>query len=741
MPPTRAFPPSLSNYSGSSDTVDATDSDDDFATVDEDDDFEWNMRVWQGQAQETQITETAHVRLRWLIRQLSSSLSSSAGAGICDEAAMESSIGSVRSSNSKENDRCGSESIVDKILFQLFGKEVTHAILAAGVPNASGTSSAEHWTHLLTLFDLRRFANKLEETVGMDDALPLLLKSMKVEQQWQKELCADVHEYWNHQIYGDGKNGSINDNLSHNTVPKTWYDLFVLPYNDAAYRILSLFYGIHDEVDSSDSIEQSSVQQAQPTTSSSTTSSTMTRIKTIETPQTKIIQQTPKPTPIKIQNYLLYQASYALQCLQHLVLPSLRNHHQSILKNQLPNQQRLLNEWEVRYHKAFEEWDEYCMNVLGVESDVLPLFPLEIEKKKRNDDVGNERKKECEKECVGGDRGDSVDDAMSGALRDYSKEVENCVIGPMREEFQKLSERFVQSLCNRVVPLSEKGDVRCYGKDIAKAIVYYREFATFVASQRWEPVQQNSSQQCHRVDEMVKSCEMLPTLYHFVTTSVIKKGEDDDTSNIDDDFSPLLFMFTKNPMIRVNLVSDLQLLQSFLSTRKKELSFSPSSHHAHSAYGGGRAIIEAIDMAWAQHCIAQRSSSSSQLSSSNTTELLCLEGISLEEVTKFHAATHNVLLQIVGDGAQAKRLRLLADAVGFPNPNINDCGRFHQLCQQAAHLAWYMTLCHDQREACHQAVQRGLVAIGLAEEELRRMERRIEWIREGLGSVLSTELD
>ena len=89
----------------------------------------------------------------------------------------------------------------------------------------------------------------------------------------------------------------------------------------------------------------------------------------------------------------------------------------------------------------------------------------------------------------------------------------------------------------------------------------------------------------------------------------------------------LISEFTQSPSTRVKLVSDLQQLNAFLTSRKRELS---------SRVGSGRDVIEVIVIALLLHLLV--------------TTLVMLHR------TTWHStvAVQNVLEQIVGDGVQAR---------------------------------------------------------------------------------------
>lgn len=102
----------------------------------------------------------------------------------------------------------------------------------------------------------------------------------------------------------------------------------------------------------------------------------------------------------------------------------------------------------------------------------------------------------------------------------------------MRGELKCFSEQLLQSLASD----NDEGDCvkKCYGKDTESAIVYYRQFTTFLA------VAAGSSGNDAGID-----------------------GDDELRTNA---------RFTTCPSTRANLVSDIQQIEAFLSSRKRELS-------------------------------------------------------------------------------------------------------------------------------------------------------------------------
>eukprot|EP00984_Skeletonema_dohrnii_P016484 scaffold7345_cov137-Skeletonema_dohrnii-CCMP3373.AAC.2 len=375
----------------------------------------------------------------------------------------------------------------------------------------------------------------------------------------------------------------------------SWHEVIVIPSNDAAYTILQ----IYDKETSKQHIRQ----------------------------------------------YLNYRAIRTMEQVKYFTLP-FQKRQLLQLKEYNCKQQKLLTELERCYNDAFEKMDDYCMNILGVESDTLPLFP----------------------ELLTAAGVDGGYDAVAKVMDDYSDQVARHVRTIMMDELNKISIRFLTFL----------GD---NGKAISTAIEYYLQFTDFLSSAKWRDGQESTNHAKHEV--------MMSTLKQFVTSSS----------------DALTTEFTHSPSTRVMLVSDLQQLNSFLISRKFELS---------SRVGTGRDVMEAIDLAWTQHCITTASSKPS-----------CnLIDITVEDISQYSAAVQNVLAQIVGDGMHAKRLRLLADALGCEK--TEEAFRFNLLCRRAASLAYQMSLYQSQREASALTMKRCKSDFEMKDEEIRLDMCRLE---------------
>jgi hypothetical protein len=95
-------------------------------------------------------------------------------------------------------------------------------------------------------------------------------------------------------------------------------------------------------------------------------------------------------------------------------------------------------------------------------------------------------------------------------------------------------------------------------------------------------------------------------------------------------------------------------------------------------------------------------------------------------------------MQIVGDGTHAKRLRLLADAVGHESVPAEPFSlHLNLLCLKAAHLSRQLTLLDDQSKTLYKSMEEIEKSIGQTQTELKVMENRIQYIGEGLRATLS----
>jgi hypothetical protein len=333
--------------------------------------------------------------------------------------------------------------------------------------------------------------------------------------------------------------------------------------------------------------------------------------------------------------YLQCQAVEILCIIRNEILPSTKQ-RLHLQKSQLHKMQTIQKEVEHRYNTAFDQWDDYCVNVLKIESDKLPLCPV--------------------------NKHDAA--SMDSFVRDIGK----CVVEPLRDEFGTLSEHFVRQLTERSI--NGGNEFNCYSEDIFQAINYYREFTRFVSQNHPE----------------YSESEHLETLYQFATSN---------------DINSCLLQFMTSPDARVKLLSDLQQLDAFLSCRKRENTGAISR-------GFGHFVAEAIDMEWTR------------------SNIKC-------DTDRFKQATHDLLMRIIGDGTQAKRLRLLANAVGYPATQ-KVSSHFSLLCQRASNLACHMMNIDDQSKSLANALAKLVSNIDKTDREIRTVENRVRYICEELKS-------
>ena len=293
--------------------------------------------------------------------------------------------------------------------------------------------------------------------------------------------------------------------------------------------------------------------------------------------------------------------------------------------------------------------------------------------------------------------------------------------------------------------------------------MYYRQFTKFIATTTRSgsgDKKKGGSNEDEETRGGLDDQQLLSTLFQFATSS---------TNSSSSTTSLLVSQFITSPTTRVNLVSDLQQLEVFLSTRKRELSTKSSASASSSssttrATTSGRDVVDAMQLQWTQYCIQQQPSSAfvasldnQELSASMSTSaavaaitatiMSSLESLSVEDVTRYYNATHSVCMQIVGDSLHAKRLRFLADTVGnSPSSstmseedgmivsvdNVSSM-RFQSVCKRAACLAYQMTFYQDLKD---EAIAREIVLKKKlccdVEGEIACVEGRMKWIRDGL---------
>lgn len=458
-------------------------------------------------------------------------------------------------------DEMDRESSLAEDLMQNFGRRIVH-------PTSNDEDIENEHHHLdtwLTIHDIEKISMKLQEhyVEGPTDFLQNSTDKSIVKHIQEKDL--------------------VLPNI------KSWHDVIIIPFNDAARAILQIY-------DKDASKKQ------------------------------------------HIYQYLTYRAIRTMEQVKYFSIPSQKKQMLQ-LKEYYCKQQGLITELERYYNDAFEKLDDYSTNVLGVESDTLPLFP-----------------EEPASAAVNGEH-----DSIAKAIDEYSDQVASHVRAFMMKELNKVSDRFLSILADN-------------RKAIATAIEYYLHFTEFLASAQWRDGQESA------IDD--KQEMTMSTLRHFVTSPVVS----------------LVSEFTQSPSTRIMLVSELQQLDSFLISRKRELS---------SRAGVGRDVIEAIDLAWTQHCITTESSCKSGCN---------LNEITLDDISQFSSAVQNVLAQIVGDSLHAKRLRQLADVLGcLPS---EDAFRFKILCRRAAFLAYQMSMYQSIQEASTLTLRRCKMDLDVKEKEI-----------------------
>jgi hypothetical protein len=101
------------------------------------------------------------------------------------------------------------------------------------------------------------------------------------------------------------------------------------------------------------------------------------------------------------------------------------------------------------YDAAIMHWEEYCKHTIGRESSELLLL-AKFPSISTIDENGVPR-----------------------IINEHSKIIAQCIAGPLRDEFDKLSTRFLHSLSNCGIDERDAGTLsKCYGMDICAAIVY-----------------------------------------------------------------------------------------------------------------------------------------------------------------------------------------------------------------------------------------------------------------------------
>lgn len=351
-----------------------------------------------------------------------------------------------------------------------------------------------------------------------------------------------------------------------------------------------------------------------------------------------------------VRHYLIYRAMRTMEQVKYFNIP-FRKRQLLQLKQYHCKQHQVQTELERCYNDAFEKLDDYCMNVLGVGSDTLPLFP--------------------EQPAA------TIHNSTIGVIDEYAEKVARHLRKIMTDELEKISMRFISFLQDN-------------REEISMAIEYHAQFTSFLSSAEWKKGGKNAADD-----------DVMPTLKRFVTTSC----------------DSLISQFTTSPSIRVTLVRDLQQLYLFLTSRKRELSSR--------GVGSGRDVVEAIYLAWTQHCITTTSAKPDGCN---------LNDLTLHDVSLYTSAVESVLAQIAGDSLHAKRLRLLADTLSCPTKD--EALRFRMLCRRAANLSYLMSLYHNQQEMSALTMERCKLEVQMKEEELRCDTRRLDMLTKTVSQLI-----
>lgn len=432
----------------------------------------------------------------------------------------------------------------------------------------------------------------------------------KISQIFQDHLPFDnaiIHEFI------QNSKRSVSDTVMKHIQQKemqlgSWYELLITPFKDAANEILKMY---------DKDLSSSSTQQ-----------------------------------------YLHYRAIRTMEQVQHFTLPY-QKRQLLLLKEYSARQQQIVQELERCYNESFEKLDDYCMNVLGVESDTLPLFP----------EIQHGQQHQGKMNCS---------DNVEQIINEYSYQVGNHVQKIMMNELEELATKFLVFLDDKRLVLSH-------------AIQYYRHFTNFLSSSQWKRTKRIDN----AAGESSTSEILLPTLQQFATSS--SEG------------NSRLSQFIQSPSMRYTLVTELQQLDAFLVARQRELS---------SRIGGaGRDVANAINLAWIQ-CNA-------------SSDHVTFNDVTMNDISQYRSTVQSVLLQITGDGFHAKRLRLLADALGHPlDADDEDFCRFKRLCLRAAEFAYKMALYQSQQEASAVSMEYCKADIELSEEEIRLDACRLDGLIE-----------
>mmetsp|Transcript_21236 Transcript_21236/g.44613 ORF Transcript_21236/g.44613 Transcript_21236/m.44613 type:complete len:689 (+) Transcript_21236:84-2150(+) len=659
-----------------------------------------SLNLWGSQPHEVHATEAAFQKLAWIIRRLEAFTSTrfvdNDGGWKKDLNFMKSDV----ASNSK--------TAVNMMVQELFGKFVAGAIFCDQrnylPPDSFPENVRNHWTHWITISDLRKLSLKIEEDIfgyQSEGGEPCHALFQFITFLGQSGTETNAVE--------DGTNYSSWDEISRTSV-KSWYQLLLSPYRDVARQIILASHNIvqnrNEGNGTNNEINNVSAESGNLPHAYLTTATSVTQIPAMSSTSDQLVADE------EIESFLFHQSSVVLTKLQHFIQPSLENRHNEWQDSQILTQIKIQNEWQKRCDAAFEEFDFYCTNVLGVESDILPLYPPIYGRPGYSNDNPN-----------------NVDH-----FKEYSCQVEECVINPMSSELKQLSENFLRLLgnCGQYVEVSnEKESIhknepssfgKCFGKDIHEAVAYYEQFSSFISSPRWNSKPETSPEK-EVEDEIDKTKPVMQTLMRYTAIN-------GDVGTKSATRESLVSAFIDSHATRSNLVSDLQNLKSFLYSRKQELASSLTR-------GGVISTADAINIEWTRWCVTARGKNPLL-----TQPQYRFEDISTEVVLRLHSAVSNILAHIVGNGFHAKRLRFLADAVGFPRQQsaIDEMKgtaiwSFRHICRRAAELARNMAWCQDQRELSLQSVERARVSAEDTKAEVNVIRNRIEWIRKELDNL------
>jgi len=124
----------------------------------------------------------------------------------------------------------------------------------------------------------------------------------------------------------------------------------------------------------------------------------------------------------------------------HFHLPALER-QLAIQLTHCQQEEKRLQQITKLYDAAFKKWDEYCKHIIGRESSeslLLPAFPNSSSA--------------------------MIENEVARIINEHSKILAQCIAGPLRDEFDILSTRFLYSLSNSGIDEREAGTLsKCYG--------------------------------------------------------------------------------------------------------------------------------------------------------------------------------------------------------------------------------------------------------------------------------------